>query len=476
MSLRSWRGGPEHSRRLFAPDAPYERQRDSVIPPRTDLSIGAASLGGSNMVHTFDVTDADRTFDDLIESVPWSRLAHAYDVALDAPMRLRALAADVEQGTSESFEDVDDWLLWSVVHQGTPYSATAPVLWIARRILGDGSTHPALASCLLAVAEAATALRWIADQESDEPGDGSGPDRAEPDQLPWATYLPLGRELAQKLGDRVHDDYFLAAQADVVTLTACVVDWEQTVVDCMRDQRFLDEAISAGSAMVRRAPSSILIDALRSLVSSPLDLGQRAASAFALAASGSPAVSIDALVAHDDRAIRVAAALGCPDHPHALDVLIGAVADRPWIRTTFPRGLIGPEPWLASALLDAVLDRVSPDAADDRLVDALEEQLATVAYGALGATYEWGRVLAWLFPDRWQPSSFRDVPSSDSLSNTQRRLLAALERNNDPWDQGAGNASLVLGQVGLPHDRSVLATLTGAQIPGRRPWWRRPRS
>jgi hypothetical protein len=42
------------------------------------------------------------------------------------------------------------------------------------------------------------------------------------------------------------------------------------------------------------------------------------------------------------------------------------------------------------------------------------------------------------------PASCVDVPSSDDLSNTQGRLLAALVRNDDPWERGAGNASLVL--------------------------------
>ncbi|MEQ7129210.1 hypothetical protein ABN034_32420 [Actinopolymorpha sp. B11F2] len=120
-----------------------------------------------------------------------------------------------------------------------------------------------------------------------------------------------------------------------------------------------------------------------------------------------------------------------------------------------------------------VLGRVSLDAADDRLVDGLEQQLATVAYGPLGATYEWGRLLAWLLPDRWQPASYIDVPSSDDLSNTHGRLLAALARNDDPWEQGAGNACLVLGQVGLPHDRAVVAALAGVEVPGRPSWWRR---
>lgn len=419
------------------------------------------------------MTDPGHALDGLIETVPWSRLAHAYDVALDAPPWLRALAAGVEDSTSEGLEELEDWLLTAVVHQGTPYSATAPVLWIARRILGDGSTHPALAWCLLAIAESATGLRWIAEREADRPGNEPEPQRSAAGQPLWATYLPFDRELAQKRGNQVDDDYFLAAQADVVTLTACVLDWGQTVVDCVRDRRFLDEAIGAGSAMVRLAPSPALVHALHSLVNGPDDSGRRAASAFALAASGPATTDVDALIDHDDRAIRVAAALGCPDHPQALKTLVGAAADRNWVRATFPRGFIGPEPWLASALLAAVLDRVSVDAADGRLVDGLEQQFATVAYGPFGATYEWGRLLAWLFPDRWQQAAYIDVPSSDDLSNTQRRLLAALARNDDPWEQGAGNASLVLGQVGLPHDRAVVAALAGVEVPRRRSWWRR---
>lgn len=421
------------------------------------------------------MTDPGHAFDDLIQSVPWSRLTHAYGVALDAPSRLRRLALDVADDINEDVADLEDWLLYTVVHQGTPYSATSPVLWIARRILGDEPTHPALAWCLLAIADCATALRWMDEREADHPSDGSEPEpqRSAAGQPLWATYLPLGRELAQKHGDRVDGDYFLAAPADVVTLTACVGDWEQTVVDCVRDRRFLDEAIAAGSAMVRSAPSSTLIQALQTLVRASEDTAQRAAAAFALAASGSPLSEIDALVDSDDRAIRVAAALGCPDHPRALQPLVDAAADRNWMEATFPTGFVGPEPWLTSALLVAVFDRVSVDVADARLIDGLEHQLATARYGPLGASHEWGPLLAWLFPDRWQPNSYRNVPASDDLSVTQRHLLAALARNDDPWMQGAGNASLALGRVGLPHDRALVAALAGVELPGRRSWWRR---
>ena len=414
------------------------------------------------------MTDPEDPLGDLIATVPWARLAHAYDVALDAPTWLRVLAAGVAGGTSEGLEELDDWLLYSVVHQGTPYSATAPVLWISRRILGDGSRYPALAWCMLAVADSATALRLIVERQGDGSGDEPEPQRSTAGQPPWATYLPLGRELTTKQGDRVHDDYFLAAPADAVTLTACVRPWEQTVADCVRDGRFLDEAIAAACAMVRLAPSSALVAALRPLVDGPEDNRRRAAAAFALAASGAATPDVDALIDHEDRTIRVAAALGCPDHPRALRTLVGAAADRDWARATFPRGFVGPEPWLGSALLVTVLDRVPVDAADELLIAGLEQQLATTAYGPLGATYEWGRVLAWLFPDRWRPSSYLDPPPSEELTNTQSRLLAALVGNDDPWERGAGNASGALGQVGLPHDRAVVAALTGVEKPRRR--------
>lgn len=419
------------------------------------------------------MTDHGDSLDDLIDTVPWSRLTHAYDVALDAPSRLRALAASVDAGTSEGVDDLEDWLLFSVVHQGTPYSATAPVLWIARRILADGPTHPALGWCLSAVAEIATSLRWMEEHAANPPAETPDPQRSDPRRPLWATYLPLERELTPKKGDRLDEDYFLAAPADDVTLTACVIDWEQTVAECVRDRRFLDEAIIAASAMVRLAPSPPLISVLRSLANGPDDSARRAAAAFALATAGSPTGDAEALMDHDDRAIRVAAALGCPDHPHALKTLVGAAADRNWVLDTFPHGFAGPEPWLTPALLAAVLDRMSVDAADDGLVDGLEQQLATLPYGPFGATYEWGRILAWLFPDRWQQTAYRDVPSPGDLSNTQRRLLAALARNDDPWEKGAGNASLVLGQVGLPHDRAVVAALAGVEVPHRRTWWHR---
>jgi hypothetical protein len=422
--------------------------------------------------------DTGDTLDDLIDAVPWGRLAHAYDAALDAPPRLRELAAAVERGTSEGLDLFEDWLLYTVVHQGTPYSATAPVLWIARRILGDGSTHPALAWCMEAVAECAKALRWAAEHAAGPDGrehelDEPEPQRSGAQEPLWATYLPPARALPPKTGDRVSDDYFLAAPADPRTLTACVEDWERTVVDCLRGRRFLDASISAASALLQLAPSVPLAEAMRPLVDELEDNELRAASAFALAASRHGIEDFDALIGHQDRAVRVAAALGRPDDPRSIGTLVPAAADRGWVRSTFPGGFVGPEPWLGAALLAAVLDRVSAGDADALLINGLERQLATVAYGPLGASSEWGPILAWLFPDRWRQNAFRDVPRSDELSPTQRRLLSALARNDDPWSSGAGNAALALGQVGLPHDRGVVAAIAGVRLPRRGVRWPR---
>lgn len=410
--------------------------------------------------------------DQMIAAVPWSRLAHAYDVALDAPPMLKTLAASVAGGTSEGVDDLEEWLLGSVVHQGTPYSATAPVLWIARRILGEDPTHPVLGSCLQAVEEVATTLRWIDGSEDRDADAASFVERNEDGEPLWATCLPPDRPLAPAGQDGVHDDYFVAATPDPATLAACVRDWEQTVVDCVRDRLSLDEAVAAAGAMVRHSASPGLVEALRSLVHGPEDDGLRAASAFALAASGWSAALVDGLIDDPDPVVRLGGALGSPDHVRAAPVLVAAAVDRASVRATFPQGFAGPEPWLTPAVVSAVLDRVPVDTADARLVDGLEQQLATVDYGPMGATYEWGPVLRWLFPDRWQPSAYVDMPSSGDLSDTQRRLLGALVRNDDPWVDAAGNAGLVLGQVGLPHDRALVAALVGAQRPRRWPRWR----
>jgi hypothetical protein len=421
---------------------------------------------------TARVAEPDASLAELVDAVPWARLAHAYDVALDAPTHLRSLVASVaaQRPADETFEE---WLSYSVVHQGTPYSATPPVLWLARRILDSDPSNVAVGWCLLVVAECATALRWAG---YDANGDSANPplERSKLGEPLWATYLPADRAVApkQQERDRVADDYFVAATADPATLSACVADWKPTVLKCLAEGRFPDEAVAAAGAMVRLASAPDLVTALTTLVDSSHSTHRRAAAAFALAAVGA---DVDRLVRHQDPAVRLASALGRPDHPHSERILVGAIADQSWLRTTFPTGFTGPEPWMAPALLTAVLDHVPVTSADSTLVEALERLLATKDFGPLGATYEWGPVLRWLFPDRWQQTSYSAPLEPADLSPVQFRLLTALLNNDDPWQAGQGNASLELGRVGLPHDRAIVAGVLGGMPKKSRGWWRRVR-
>lgn len=427
---------------------------------------------GTAISQTATMAEPDAFSDELLDAVPWARLAHAYDMALDAPAHLRSLAASVA-ALRPADDAFDVWLSSSVVHQGTPYSATPPALWLARRILDGDPDNVAVGWCLLAVAECATALRWAG---YDTSGDSTDPplERNKVGEPLWATYLPADRAAApkQQERDRVSDDYFVSATADPATLFACVADWQPTILQCLADGRFPDEAVAAAGAMVQLTPAPELVAALGALVDSAQSRDRRAAAAFALAAVGS---GVDKLMQHQERAVRLASALGRPDHPDAVEILVGAIADQRWLREAFPTGFAGPEPWMAAALLTAVLDRVPATSADSTLAEALERLLATREFGPLGATYEWGPVLRWVLPDRWQQASYRAPLEQAELSPLQLRLLTALLQNDDPWQAGQGNASLALGMVGLPHDRAMVAGLLGITPAKGRAWWRRRR-
>ena len=420
---------------------------------------------GGDTLHVAHGSDA---IDELIDSVPWARLALAYDVAVDAPGRLRALRDATLVSPSREPEGFDDWMFSSVVHQGTPYSATAPILWLARRILSPAPRHPALGTCLLAVAECATALHWAASQDWNVP-DRPEPERSLPGQPPWACFVSEAVAPKKDDADRVDDAYFAASVADLGTLAACVTDWGETVVACLSEGRFVDEAVDAACAMVRVNPTPRLVALLRQIVGEWNDPSSRAAASYALTASDLADDAIADLMQSNHQDVRLGAALGRPDHAVALPTLVEAAADRPWLDATFPRGFFGPEPWLTSALIRSVLDRVEFSTAAPLLINGLVEQLSSLAYGPFGATYEWGPVLAWMFPSRWQSRAYIDVPAPATLGATQRLLLAALARNDDPWENGFGNASLVLGNVGLPHDRKVIRKLARGRIASR--WW-----
>ena len=53
---------------------------------------------------------------------------HAYAAARDAPVHLRCFVAAVRP--TDDLESAVDWLWGSILHQGSLYSASPPVIWV----------------------------------------------------------------------------------------------------------------------------------------------------------------------------------------------------------------------------------------------------------------------------------------------------------------------------------------------------------
>ena len=412
-----------------------------------------------------------RSIDELIDAVPWGRLTLAYDFAIDAPAMLRAQVGAVE--LDRGFEDC---IFSSVVHQGTPYSGTAPTLWLMRRIVEARPGHPALEVCLRAIAECAAALSWIQNRaDNDSRGDKTSAPalyRSPQGDPVWSSVMPPDYATPPKVDGQVQDDYFKASTVQVDTLMACVDDWRSTIATCLMDRSHLDDAVRAGSAVLQLRPTGSIVDALVAVVGDiTVAVQHRAGALYALSRTGT---DVTDLVGQDDRALWFAMALGQPDRATSIETLVDAVGDLPWLSATFPKGLPGAEPWLLPAVIATILDRTPVSDADMPLVDALAGVLARPS-GPLGATYEWGPVLNWAFPDRVQKGVVQPVPLPQSLTPLQQRLLAALVGNDKVWTPKSGNDSLALRRVGLPHDRLSVASLLSAGTPPKaaQRWWRR---
>lgn len=74
---------------------------------------------------------------DDLDTVDWTRLHHAYGPATDVPDLIRAVAGSDDEAAERGRRQLDG----SVIHQGTTYSATAPVVPFLARLLTAQSTH-----------------------------------------------------------------------------------------------------------------------------------------------------------------------------------------------------------------------------------------------------------------------------------------------------------------------------------------------
>src|SRR5687767_5201489 len=103
-----------------------------------------------------------------IATVPWDRLAHAYHGAWDAPEHLAIFVSST--ASNETLNKSIDWMWGSILHQGSIYSASTPVLWILIDLLAAWPEHPAAESILRGVQTVVDAIPHIRDSYDDECG------------------------------------------------------------------------------------------------------------------------------------------------------------------------------------------------------------------------------------------------------------------------------------------------------------------
>lgn len=103
-----------------------------------------------------------------IATVPWDRLAHAYHGASDAPENLEVFLRST--ASTEELSESIDWMWVSILHQGSVYSASTPVLWILIDLLAAWPQHPAAESILRGVQTVADGIPRLGDGYDEECG------------------------------------------------------------------------------------------------------------------------------------------------------------------------------------------------------------------------------------------------------------------------------------------------------------------
>ncbi|MER7208161.1 hypothetical protein ABT340_13925 [Streptosporangium sp. NPDC000239] len=164
----------------------------------------------------------------------WSRLFHAYGVAVDVPAHLDALAGDDERARVKAVDH-----LWAaVIHQGTPWSATPPAALVVAGLLSDPRTARRRV--------ASAPLRAVLLDFLGEVGEAAQPEV--PQEEIRAAADPRGREaeIAATLETLLSEDSEDSEESeDVWDEEAIEVIMAQVVLDLRAAVPYLTEAVAA---------------------------------------------------------------------------------------------------------------------------------------------------------------------------------------------------------------------------------------
>ncbi len=363
-----------------------------------------------------------------LDDTDWSRLHHAYGPATDTPAHLRALLEKDGEPRREAL-----FHLWSaILHQGTPWLATAPAALVVAGFLSGERLDQAdpiranLLSFLVSVAEVAA-----------QPGTSIG----ELEQQ--AALDPLPEE-----GQDFEDDEAISA-VHARAVLGCI----QIAPVLMK---VMLEGLDHGNPKIRMhaamgAATLAQVDSLRATEIEPRLLAMARATRNSdergalLLSLGELGFLPTEFLTDPSLAVRMCAALapGLADHCGALKVLIdileehaGAIGD--WFGENPPQFEMHPRFAVVRRLVEQVHDF-------DLLADAAIAVLDVTA--KYSVDFDWGPLLVAAFEDgSGQPST-----------RAQRRFLHALVDKKEFWDATFGNAQNWFEMAGLPYDQSECA-------------------
>lgn len=375
-----------------------------------------------------------------LEHTDWNRLYHAYGRATDTPAHLRALLGQQEAARRQAMAH-----LWSaIIHQGTPWTATAPTALVIAEMLRDGAIERGdpLWADMLAFLAAIAELAHQADNHREE--------------LERTAALDIDPLIDGEDEEAIFEDEDAANTLYARALLGCAQVAPALMPVLLGGLEHPSPRARANAAMgaVDLARTEALRDHAQALERRLLALAQhaptsdeRSAHVLALGDLGhAPLAFLDAA----SPAVRLCAALApsLAGHPRATDELLGALERHAaeidgWFEEKPPQFPMLPR----FAVVARLIERV-PDFA--QLADAA---IAVAQASSLhSADFDWGPLLRAAFP----------AGDGQITTEAQRRYLAALVRHAELWNPVFGNASRQFQQAGLPYDRAACARLVGA--------------
>jgi hypothetical protein len=359
------------------------------------------------------------------ESSGWDRLLHAYGPASGTPAHLRALEGSDDAAVDRALDH-----LWSaVLHQGSIYPATAPVVAWLCAALRDGRLHErASAAAVEFVAEAFRSANAAGDVAEPPPERLARLDRAiaayDEDEL-WGD-------------DELVNDLMVRAVLELRAVAPLAVEVAERAGPALAPA--LDLLVQA----TRSVPGADLASAIDAL-SRAADGGTESVKVTAVLGLGELGVDTAPYLSDEALAVRVAAALApaVVSRRSAQDVLRDAAMRPEELDAAFdPR-----PPQLDMHARFYVIDALCRHATDFGAL--LPAALACLPQASEHTVeYDWGRFL--VTAQHLHP---------DEMTDAKRTYLKALVRRRDLWNPRNGNAHFLFEDAGLPYDRRACARL-----------------